>query len=190
VHAILKIIHIKDKFRHQLIMIIGYLLSFIITGFVYFTGGTETVFSNFMYLPIIIVTATTGKKTGVLHAVVSALLIGPFMPLNEPLHLNQSPENWGIRLVLYIFMALIIGAFADYHKAEYHRNLKKERALYEAQMATIYSLVKLLESRDAKSGFHVERVSLLCKLLSEKLQQITRYQNKVNDAFIDNLSAA
>ncbi|MET1248952.1 HD domain-containing phosphohydrolase [Sporolactobacillus sp. STCC-11] len=84
-------------------------------------------------------------------------------------------------------MALIIGAFADYHKAEYHRNLKKERALCEAQMATIYSLVKLLESRDAKSVFHVERVSLLCKLLSEKMQQITRYQNKVNDAFSDNL---
>ncbi|MET1248951.1 hypothetical protein ABWW58_09210 [Sporolactobacillus sp. STCC-11] len=92
-HAILKIIHIKDKFRHQSIMIIGYLLSFIIAGIVYYTGGTERVFTNFMYLPIAIVTATNGKKAGIIHAVFSALLIGPFMPLNESLHLNQSPKT-------------------------------------------------------------------------------------------------
>jgi response regulator RpfG family c-di-GMP phosphodiesterase len=164
-----------------------YFFSCLITLIVYLTDGTSNVYSNFMYLPIAIVSATRGKKQGIIHAAVSALLIGPFMPLDVSLHQSQPFENWMIRLTLYLIIAFVIGFFADYYKQEFDRNLRHEKELYESQIATIYSLVRLLESRDVTSGFHVERVSALCKLLAEYLQYLPQYRDTINDAFIDNL---
>ncbi|MCQ2010966.1 MAG: HD domain-containing phosphohydrolase [Sporolactobacillus sp.] len=170
-----------------LILISCYFLSCFITLIVYLTDGTSNVYSNFMYLPIAIVSASQGKKPGMIHAAVSALLIGPFMPLDVSLHQSQPLENWMIRLTLYVIIAFVIGFFADYYKQEFDRNLRHEKELYESQIATIYSLVRLLESRDVTSGFHVERVSTLCKLLAEYLQRLPKYKTIINDVFIDNL---
>ncbi|MCO7124450.1 HD domain-containing protein [Sporolactobacillus shoreicorticis] len=164
-----------------------YFLSSLVALIVYLTGGTSNVYSNFMYLPIAIVSATHGKYQGIIHAAVNALLIGPLMPLDVSLRQSQPIENWLIRLTLYVIIAFVIGFFADYYKREFDRNLKNEKELYESQIATIYSLVRLLESRDMTSGFHVERVSSLCKLLAEYLHQLPQYKNVITDTFIDNL---
>lgn len=100
-------------------------LSVLITVFVYLTGGTSKVYSNLMYIPIAIVSSTMGKRIGVIHATLSALLIGPFMPLNTGLGLSQAPINWIIRLIIYIIISFIIGFFSDYNKEnkEYIANL-------------------------------------------------------------------
>lgn len=164
-----------------------YFFSALIALVVYLTGGTDYAYTNFMYLPIAALSATNGKIRGVIHALFSALLLGPFMPLNITHHLSQSPENWLIRLSLYVIIAFTIGFFADYHKHDFDRSLRQEKELYESQIATIYSLVRLLESRDMTSGFHVERVSSLCKLLAEKLRTLPKYQKTINNDYIDNL---
>ena len=57
-------------------------------------------------------------------------------------------------------------------------------------MATIYSLVKLSESRDCDIGAHAERVAVFCELLARYLRNIPRYKDYLNDDYINNLFKA
>ncbi len=57
-------------------------------------------------------------------------------------------------------------------------------------MATIFSLVKLSESRDDYTGKHIERVSLFCQLLTSRLQSTLPYKKYINDDYIDNIYKA
>ena len=107
---------IEKRKTNMSFLTISYGLSGIISLFVYFTGGTNRVYSNLMYIPIAIVSSIYGKKVGVLHAAISAILIGPFMPLNVKLNQSQEFINWVLRLIIYIIIALIIGFFSDYDK--------------------------------------------------------------------------
>lgn len=97
-------------------IIISYCLSFIVTIFVYLTNGTTKVYTNLMYIPIALISSTNGKKVGIVHAITSALLVGPLMPLDVSLKLSQDPVNWIIRLMIYVTISLIIGFFADHNK--------------------------------------------------------------------------
>src|SRR5690606_33249579 len=62
---------------------------------------------------------------------------------------------------------------------------KRDSEIFEAHMATIYSLVKLAESRDYNTGEHVLRVAELCRLLAGKLRNREKYKNYINDRFIE-----
>ena len=101
---------------HHLLLIGAYTLSVLVTVIVFYTGGTNRVFSHLMYVPIAIVASAYGKKAGVLHGIISGFLIGPFMPLYVSGNVSQDPVNWIIRLVLFSLVSLIIGTFSDYNK--------------------------------------------------------------------------
>lgn len=180
----------KVDIKKEQILVFSYVLSVMIAIVVYNTGGTAKVYANLMYIPIAVVASVYGKKQGIIHAAVSALLIGPFMPLNVELSISQAPINWGLRLVIYVTIAFVIGFFSDYYRHEYEKSSKKDKEIFEAQMATIYSLVKLSESRDYDTGAHVERVAVFCELLARHLRIIPRYKDYLNDDYINNLSKA
>jgi len=57
---------------------------------------------------------------------------------------------------------------------------KKVEEISNSQMATIYALVKLSESRDDDTGAHVERTSTLCKLMAQCLRKIPKYMNIID----------
>lgn len=181
---------IKEKITKKHLRVFSYALSAVVTMIVYFTGGTITAFANLMYLPIAIVASTNGKKQGVIHAVISALLIGPFMPLDVAANLNQKSVNWILRLVIYATIAFVIGFFADYYKREFEKSKQKDKEIFESQLATIFSLVKLAESRDDQTGAHIERVAIFCKLLANKLRNNPKYQAYIDDDYVDKLSKA
>ena len=115
----------KIKNINSYFLIISYVFSILIAFIVYYTGGTTKVYSNLMYIPIAIISSTNGKKIGVVHAILSALMIGPYMPLYVDLNQMQMPINWIIRLIIYTTISLIIGYFSDYdkHNKEYITNL-------------------------------------------------------------------
>lgn len=105
-------IRIKStNLRKEHLLFLSYVLSAIIAIVVYNTGGTTKVYANLMYIPIAVVASVYGKKHGVIHAAVSALLIGPFMPLNVELNISQTPINWVLRLMIYVTIAFVIGFF-------------------------------------------------------------------------------
>lgn len=140
-----------------------------------------------MYIPIAIIASTHGKRQGVIHAVISALLIGPFMPLDTVMHVHQQSINWIVRLVIYVMIALVIGFFSDYYRQEYERRVKKEKEIAEAQMAMVYSLVKLAESRDDNTGAHIERVAKICQTIARRLRDLKKYQDYIDEDYINKI---
>ena len=67
---------------------------------------------------------------------------------------------------------------------------EKVQEISESQMATIYALIKLSESRDDDTGAHIERTASFCRLLAQKLQSRPEYAAEVTDAFIETIYKA
>lgn len=67
---------------------------------------------------------------------------------------------------------------------------EKVREISESQMATIFALVKLAESRDDDTGQHIVRTSEYCRLLATALRKSGFYTDEIDDAFIENIANA
>ena len=102
-------VNLRRRKRGVSIWLFSYFLSIIITVVVFWTGGTTKVYANLMYIPIAIIASTHGKRQGVIHAIVSGLLIGPFMPLDTVMAVRQESINWIVRLLIYTIIAFVIG---------------------------------------------------------------------------------
>jgi putative two-component system response regulator len=59
-----------------------------------------------------------------------------------------------------------------------------------AQMATIFALARLADSRDNETGKHLERVQTLCALLASELRERPAYREIVSDEYVKNLCHA
>lgn len=62
---------------------------------------------------------------------------------------------------------------------------EKVQEISSSQMATIYALIKLSESRDDDTGAHIERTAGFCRLLAQKARTVPEYADIVTDIFID-----
>jgi len=60
----------------------------------------------------------------------------------------------------------------------------------QSQLAAIFAMSKLAESRDPETGEHLERMREYCKLLSEQLSRMPKYRPIIDRAFVDNIYAA
>lgn len=67
---------------------------------------------------------------------------------------------------------------------------EKVREISESQMATIFALVKLAESRDDDTGKHIVRTSEYCRLLAKALRASGHYTDEIDDSFIENIANA
>jgi len=67
---------------------------------------------------------------------------------------------------------------------------EKVREISASQMATIYALVKLSESRDDDTGIHIERTAGFCRLLAGLARSIPRYAALLDDTFIETIYKA
>jgi len=104
----------NQGYRHRLLpIVIGFVLSVLFAGFVYYAGGTSKVYTNLMYIPIALIASIYGWKLGVVVGLFSGLLIGPFMPITVEPRLMQTPENWIVRVLVYIAIAYLIGFVTD-----------------------------------------------------------------------------
>ncbi len=61
------------------------------------------------------------------------------------------------------------------------------KKISDTQMAMIFALAKLAESRDDDSGMHLERVQAFCKKLAEGLAKAPRFGRQVDAKFIENI---
>ena len=59
-----------------------------------------------------------------------------------------------------------------------------------SQMATIYAVVKLAESRDDDTGEHISRTSQYCRLIAEQLWQQGAYPDQIDLVFIESVAKA
>jgi putative two-component system response regulator len=61
------------------------------------------------------------------------------------------------------------------------------REISDLQMATIFALAKLSESRDDMTGRHLERVQSFCKLLAHQLRENGSHQEAIDETFIEDI---
>jgi putative two-component system response regulator len=61
------------------------------------------------------------------------------------------------------------------------------KKISDTQMAMIFALAKLAESRDDDSGKHLDRVQAFCKKLAEGLARVPRFGRQVDAKFIENI---
>ena len=75
-----------------------------------------------------------------------------------------------------------------------HTRLIIEKEISErssrANLATIFALIKLAESRDDDTGAHIERTSSFCGLIAQKLLESGLYSDIVDEAFVENITRA
>ncbi|HEX2946143.1 MAG TPA: HD domain-containing phosphohydrolase [Clostridia bacterium] len=65
--------------------------------------------------------------------------------------------------------------------------MEQVKELWDSQMAMIFALARLAESRDIETGKHLERVQSFCKRLSLQLLQDGLYLSEINDEFLTNI---
>jgi len=61
---------------------------------------------------------------------------------------------------------------------------EKVREISDTQMATIFAIARLVETRDYDTGMHLERTRNYCRLLAERLSRHPSYKATINDDFI------
>jgi putative two-component system response regulator len=64
---------------------------------------------------------------------------------------------------------------------------EKVKEISASQLATIFAVSKLAESRDDETGQHIERTQTFCRILSQKLLDHPRYGANIPAAFVDNI---
>jgi putative two-component system response regulator len=75
---------------------------------------------------------------------------------------------------------------------KYNRHLQdlvqaQVKEIADSQMATIFALAKLAESRDEGTGAHLERVQVFCRMLAARLGELPKYRAVINASYIDNI---
>lgn len=78
---------------------------------------------------------------------------------------------------------------------DHNNNLKqmvedKVKEISESQIATIFAMAKLAESRDNDTGDHLKRIQIFCRLIAEKLSMHSKYKIRIDADFIDVLQKA
>jgi len=64
------------------------------------------------------------------------------------------------------------------------------KEISSAQLAAIFAMSKLAESKDPETGEHLERMREYCRVLSQELARLPRYHDVITQAFQDNIYAA
>jgi putative two-component system response regulator len=67
---------------------------------------------------------------------------------------------------------------------------RKMREVSQSQLAAIFAMSKLAESRDPETGEHLERMREYCKVISEQLSRMPKFRPIINREFVDNIYAA
>lgn len=182
----------NDTFHkfNKIILMIGYILSITIAIIVFYTGGTTNVYANLMYLSIALVSASNTIRSALVHSIFSALLIGPFMPLDTNTMVMQSTISWSLRMSVYVFSSLLISYYVNKINCEEELLKSKNDELLLAQQSTLNSLVRITEARDKFTGEHIDRIVDLTHLLLMKVSNVRALKNVIKDINLNCISKA
>lgn len=160
---------------------------------VYGTGGTTFSYLHLMYIPIILCGFYFGPLAGVLGGILSALIIGPYMPESVLNHVYQAPRTWLFRMGFFAGVGAFAGFFSVLSKA-YLQTLEKQlytdpitslpnyqglmRKLGHLRqgMSTITGVIviKLKQIGDIDKAFGPEQTERMLKELADQLNQFVK----------------
>ncbi len=103
--------------------------------------------------------------------------------ITKPFHIDEVYARVATHLKLYRLQLEI---------EKYNEKLEKVvqeqvKEIFESQMATIFAIAKLAESRDNDIGRHLERSQLICRAIAFKLSMQKEYSNLITRNYVDNI---
>lgn len=114
---------------------------------------------------------------------VRAFRVGAVDYLTKPFH----AEEIHVRIRTHLRSSIVQDKFRS--DAINLESLVEEKVdqISESQMALIFALAKLSESRDYETGRHMERIQNFCKILSISLRDEFGYEDEIGDDFIKDI---
>ncbi len=109
---------------------------------VHYTGGTSGSWSQLNFITIVLAAYFFREKGSILVALLSGIILGPFMPNNRFLNIVQSPSNWLFRIFIYIFIAYFVSFI---FKQNDKLNKKISDSQYINQFTGLYNSNKLIK---------------------------------------------
>jgi putative two-component system response regulator len=114
---------------------------------------------------------------------VRAFRSGGFDYLTKPFDLEEAHARIETQLKLRDLQIRV-----ETQNSDLERLVKLQvREIAQAQMATIFALAKLAESRDQDTGEHLERVRILSRLLASEISVLPQYRGSINDEYIHDI---
>jgi putative two-component system response regulator len=117
---------------------------------------------------------------------VTAFNVGAVDYIAKPFHF---PEVL-LRVQTHVRLRRLQAEVEDHNRRLVELVSDQVREISDSQMATIFALAKLAESRDGETGRHIERVQLYCKLLAATLAEQPAYAGSVEESFVENIFLA
>ncbi len=114
---------------------------------------------------------------------VKAFSVGGIDYVEKPFHYEEIQARVETHLKIH---------YLQIELEEYNKKLEElvqtqVREISESQIAAIFAIVKLAESRDDDTGKHLERVQEFCRMLSIKLNGKPRFNNIISQFFINDI---
>lgn len=122
------------------------------TWLTYSFGGTSNSYPHLSYIPIVIAGALFGVPGGIAVGALAGILYGPWMPKDVVLGINQTFENWFVRMALFVGIGALVG---DLISSLRHRI----RELHELNEQTIVAFVQAVDAKDPHTARHSLRVA-------------------------------
>lgn len=139
-------------------------------------------------IPVVVITAINDMETTVKCIELGAedYLPKPFNPTLLKARINAClSKKW-----LHDREVQYRNFIEDTNKELGERVRQQVKQITSTQMATIFAMSKLAESRDPETGAHLERMREYCKVLSEHMSKQDMYRSAIDQTFIDNIYAA
>lgn len=94
---------------------------------VYLTGGTSYVWVHLMYVPIILAAMLFRVPGGIITALIAGFIVGPYMPLDVAINVNQETSNWLMRTFFLVLMGSLAGFLSFCFNRQIDCSMKQSR---------------------------------------------------------------
>ena len=139
-------------------------------------------------VPVIMITALddTSSAARCIDMGAEDYLTKPFDPTLLKARISSCLE----RKRLHDQESLYRAKIEEYNNQLQERVRQQVQEISQAQLGAIFAMSKLAESRDPETGEHLERMREYCKVLSQHLSQLTKYEIIIDNNFISDIYAA
>ncbi|WP_455212602.1 response regulator [Kaarinaea lacus] len=139
-------------------------------------------------VPVIMITALddTSSAARCIDMGAEDYLTKPFDPTLLKARISSCLE----RKRLHDQESLYRSKIEEYNNQLQERVRQQVQEISQAQLGAIFAMSKLAESRDPETGEHLERMREYCKVLSQQLTKLPKYEIIIDNTFISDIYAA
>lgn len=133
---------------------------------------------NLREIPVIFISALSDTKEKI-----EAFKSGGVDYVTKPFHV----EEVYARVATHLKLRSLRLEMEDNNKKLTKLVQEQVKEIQESQMATIFAIAKLAESRDDDTGSHLERVQQICKTITVKLMDNPDLSSEITPAYAENI---